>query len=189
MAVLCKRVQATSKATAAMQSQWCCYWPSDCIVGMVAMDCETRSRQWDEDLLCLQQWCRRLVMMVIGDIDLLQVLSGGVVCLMSLQHLATGYWLIFFFFCVDQVRLIGYDLFFVGGGGVFVGWWQGGWRWWRWMGFRLWWFLFGLGIQIENDGSEEFCFVCDLRDCFKSTESCLWYQIWHRATKTIFPGK
>lgn len=118
MAVLCKRVQATSKATAAMQSQWCCYWPSDCIVGMVAMDCETRSRQWDEDLLCLQQWCRRLVMMVIGDIDLLQVLSGGVVCLMSLQHLATGYWLIFFFFCVDQVRLIGYDSFFLGGGGV-----------------------------------------------------------------------
>lgn len=96
MAVLCKRVQATSKATAAMQSQWCCYWPSDWIVGVVAMDCETRSRQWDEDLLCLQQWCWRLVMMVIGDIDLLQVLSGGVVCLMSLQHLATGYWLIFF---------------------------------------------------------------------------------------------
>ena len=94
----------------------------------------------------------------------------------------------FFFFCVDQVRLIGYDSFFLGGV-VFVGWWQGGWRWWRWMGFRLWWFLFGLGIQIENDGSEEFCFVCDLRDCFKSTESCLWYQIWHRATKTIFPGK
>ena len=118
MAVLCKRVQATSKATAAMQSQWCCYWPSDWIVGVVAMDCETRSRQWDEDLLCLQQWCRRLVMMVIGDIDLLQVLSGGVVCLMSLQHLATGYWLIFFFFCVDQVRLIGYVSFFWGGGGV-----------------------------------------------------------------------
>lgn len=118
MAVLCKRVQATSKATAAMQSQWCCYWPSDWIVGVVAMDCETRSRQWDEDLLCLQQWCRRLVMMVIGDIDLLQVLSGSVVCLMSLRHLATGYWLIFFFFCVDQVRLIGYDSFFLGGGGV-----------------------------------------------------------------------
>ena len=118
MAVLCKRVQATSKATAAMQSQWCCYWPSDWIVGVVAMDCETTSRQWDEDLLCLQQWCWRLVMMVIGDIDLLQVLSGGVVCLMSLQHLATGYWLIFFFFCVDQVRLIGYDLFFFRGGGV-----------------------------------------------------------------------
>ena len=60
-------------------------------------------------------------MMVIGDIDLLQVLSGSVVCLMSLRHLATGYWLIFFFFCVDQVRLIGYVLFFVGGGGGLSG--------------------------------------------------------------------
>lgn len=62
--------------------------------------------------------------MVIGDVDLLQVLSSGVGCLMRLQQLATRYWLIFFFFCVDQVCLIGYGSF--GGVGVLVGWWQGG---------------------------------------------------------------
>ena len=39
---------------------------------------------------------------------------------MSDEFTAFSNWVLtdFFFFCVDQVRLIGYDLFFVGGGGV-----------------------------------------------------------------------